>query len=243
MKKICLLNSKMLVRLFYLLIIIFLLGSQCDDDNDGPSSPATTPTPDANRLLIADFNTGKDPINSGGKLQQWNHGDLLIVETGYHELESEDEEHGKYAAFVSLTEPASRGRDDWSGGGLVIVLQDDELAMDLTDYQFLEFDAKVTPGSTLATTRVKLESPDDYLPEDRVYGEKLLSDYGVLLSTEWQTVRIPLMDFAIVQDSDPDYWYAADLTSITKFVTVSVRDDQIEDTQGTLLIDNIWLIK
>ncbi len=233
MKKAFELNSKIITKFFYLSIIIFLLSIQGCSDGDGPTET------DNSLLLIADFNNGSDPINNndnGGKLQQWDYGDLLVVETGYYDLGDADAQHGKYAAFVTLTQRS--GTTEWGGGGLVVVFKNDESAMDISDYNFLEFDVKVEAGSALETTRVKLESS-----QGPIYIERLLSEYGITFSTEWQTARIPVVDFATLRDEDPDFWEVPDLTAITKFVTVSVRDNNAPNTQGTLLIDNIQLTK
>lgn len=205
-----------------------------------PSTPSTsspfpemTSLPDS--LLIADFNTGKNPINSGGKLQQWDHGtNVLKVRTGYYNLKDEDAGYGEYAAFIELTEPRKLKEGHWSGGGLIVVLQGDESAIDVSNYQFLEFDVKVKSASMLKNTRIKLESP-----EKDIYIERLLSEYGVTFSAEWQTARIPLKHFATLQLSDPDFWKETKLTAITKFVTISLHDNNDEKTQGALLIDNI----
>ena len=230
MKKSFWLNSKIVERLVYCSFFIFLLSSQgCDDNGTGPG----------NSLLIANFNPGVDPITYGGKLQQWDYGDELEVTTGYYQLENNDAVHGAYAAFVKLAKSGTKRSDDWSGGGLVVVFQDDESGIDVTGYQFLEFDVKVVAGSALNSTRVKLENSQ----QGPIYVERLLSQYGITFSTEWQTARIPLTDFATLRSTDPDYWRAVDLTSVAKFVTVSVRDNNTPNAQGTLMIDNIRFIK
>jgi hypothetical protein len=82
-------------KYFYLCLLLFVLSGQgCEFFNKSTTSPAVTPTatptpvPD-NILLIADFNAGIDPINSGGKLQKWNHGNFLQVTTGYYDLRND----------------------------------------------------------------------------------------------------------------------------------------------------------
>ena len=231
MKKRFWLKSKGAGRLFYYILLIFLVSCQgCDDNGTGP---------DGNSLLIANFNPGVDPITYGGKLQQWDYGDELKITTGYYQLENSDSAHGDYAAFVKLAKSGTQGSDDWSGGGLVVVFQDNESGIDVTEYQYLEFDVKVVAGSALNSTRVKLETSQQGL----IYVERRLSQYGITFSTEWQTARIPLTDFATLRSTDPDYWTAVDLTSIAKFVTVTVRENKTPNAQGTLVIDNIRLIK
>jgi hypothetical protein len=121
------------------------------------------------------------------------------------------------------------------------VFKDDESAIDLAEYTSLEFDVKIIAGSQLETTRVKLESAAGPSP-DHIYLERQLSDYGITFSTEWQTARIPLEDFNS-RSTDLDFWQAPDLTAVTKFVTVSVRDNNAPNTQGTLLVDNIQFIR
>ena len=131
MENVFVFNSKMFISVLCFSLIILL-------------NPAQTATQTANELLIADFNTGRDPINSGGKLQQWDHGkEFLEVRTGYHRLEDNDNQHGEYAAFVRIAEPGELPRGQWSGGGLVVVFRSDESAIDVSAYQFLEFDVKI----------------------------------------------------------------------------------------------------
>ena len=199
-----------------------------------PSVPSSTATSTPVELLIADFNTGRDPINSGGRLQQWDYGTkFLTVETGYGV-----DDDGVYAAFATFTAVAEVPEGEWAGGGVVVMFQDDESAIDLSDYKFLEFDVKIQPGSVLEKTRVKLESP----PKDN-YIERSLSEYGITSSGGWQSVRIPLEHFARKRSSDPDYQKETDPTAVGNFVTVSVRDSNAPDTQGTLLFDNIRFTK
>lgn len=199
--------------------------------SDKSASPAQSES-----LLIADFESGKDPINSGGVIQKWHHGNDVQVEAGYHKLQ-DDGTHGNYAGSVVLKYPKN-SKEDWSGGGLVMVFRDSVKSLNVRSFDFLQFDVQILPGSQLANTKIKLEDS-----KGSKRAERPLSEFGITLSTEWQTVKIPLEVFTKLRNVDPEDWRGLDRTSVTKLVTVSVRDAKYPDTSGTLLIDNVRFVK
>jgi len=204
-----------------------------------PPKPDTSRATTEQQLLVADFETGQDPIKTGGRIQSWNHGDNIRVQTGYRKLENK-EGHGNFVTFVTLTNNDGNGEGNWSGGGLVLVFKPDESGLDVSAYNYLEFDIKALEGSNLRNTRIKLENSG---PNGGQRTEKPISRYSVSISSQWQTVRIPLRDFVNLSSSELNMWRRLDLRAVTKFVTISVHDANSKDTDGTLLIDNVRFVR
>jgi hypothetical protein len=202
-----------------------------------PPKPDTSRPTTEQQLLVADFETGQDPIKTSGHIQSWNHGDNLKVQTGYRKLENK-EGHGNFAAYVTLTKNDGRGEGNWSGGGLVLVFRHNESGLDVSAFKYLEFDIKASEGNKLKDTKIKLE---DSAGGNRP--ERLLSKYGFSDVEKWHTIQIALQDFANLNNSDPKHWKKLNLKTVTKLVTVSVHNANPNDGDGTLLIDNVRFVR
>ena len=200
-----------------------------------PQKPVrTSQNTDDQAFLITDFEKGEGE----GKVQQWNHPADVAVETGYKKLSSPSKNNGSYAAFAKLPLNKKKVKDGWSGGGLVILMNKDESCIDVSNYQYLKFDISITKDSNLNNTFIKFED-DTKGP----WAEQPISDYGVKLSTNWATVKIPLAEFTNLSSKEKKRWRMVNLSKVKKLVTVSILDSSHKNTQGTLFIDNIKFVQ
>jgi len=142
----------------------------------------------------------------------------------------------KGAAQVTLTGNDGEGKNGWTGGGLVIDLTCDTGPINISNSTYLVFDIKVSPGSQLELTTVKLEDAGEK-SSDRP--ELFIKSFSVVPDTTWRTVKIPLKDFTQREANWADWWRPVDLRNITKFITVSVNNATINNGDGTLFIDNL----
>ncbi|MFX0133489.1 MAG: carbohydrate binding domain-containing protein [Candidatus Hodarchaeota archaeon] len=184
-------------------------------------------------FLIADFEEGKNE----GRLHSWNHPKKLKIEAEYKKLTSPYMNNSNYAASVTLPLSENVTQDGWSGGGLVVLFKENGAGMDISDYKYIQFDICATQESNLQNTYIKLEAS-----EGGPWAERPLSLYGINLSSQWQTAKIPLQDFTKLKATDPENWKKLNLKAITKLVTVSILNEKY-NTKGTLFIDNIYLTK
>lgn len=198
-----------------------------------PQKPKKKSTFEKTSFLIADFEEGKNE----GRLQSWNHPKKLKIEAEYKKLTSPYKNNSNYAASVTLPLSEKVTQDGWSGGGLVVLFKENGASMDISDYKYIQFDICATQESNLQNTYIKLEAS-----EGGPWAERPLSLYGINLSSKWQTVKIPLQDFANLKATDPEHWKKLNLKAVTKLVTVSVLNEKHSHTNGTLLLDNIKLL-
>ena len=215
-------------------IVIAIFSLTCDKTDKIPND-GNTDTTSVNILLIADFENGKDPTNRKGSVQSWNNNGKPKVDCKY---KSGDGANSNYAIQVTLAGNDGIGEGGWTGGGLVLVLTDNKKGINLEDYKNVVFDIKITEGSLLAETRIKLEDT-----QGSQKPERLISDYGVNISQTWQRVSIPIKDFMTLKENDPGWWNSLDVNSVSKFITVSVNDSKTNNGDGTLLLDNIQFVK
>jgi len=180
---------------------------------------------------VADLESGRDPTNLGGTVGAWSHG--ASAEASYV---AGGAGGSAYAAQVAITGNDHPGADGWSGGGLVLTLRDAGAVMDVTPFSHIAFSVRMSEGSQLAATTVKLEDNRGVQrPERRI------AEYGGPIGTDWKRVRIPLADFVQLRPSDRTWWVATDLKRVVRFVTVSLHDDTTKNGNGILQIDDVVL--
>ena len=216
----------------HLLIVLVCLSLwACGDSTMAPEIMVSEPADCTSTLLVADFDSGNDPINLGGHVGKWDNSGIPKVEISYiNDLKGSD---STGVVQIQLTNNNGGGPNGWSGGGLVLTLSSNSNPLNLSNCSSLEFDIRMEAGSDLSQTKVKLE---DMAGIERP--ERLISDHGSELSDQWQTVRIPLSNFE-TKPGDPAHWQSIDITQITKLVTVSVRDANTANGDGKLFIDNV----
>ena len=230
-------RKKQLVIVFIISsLILSTLNIKCEKTDKINNIDENTNLPiNDNFLMIADFESGKDPTNQQGIVQSWNNEGKPHVEYKYKQG---DGANSNYSIGVTLTGNDGNGNGGWTGGGLVLILTEEKICMDLEDYIHVEFDIKMTVGSDLAETKIKLE---DTLSSEKP--ERLVSDYGVNINDTWQRVSIPIEDFIILKENDPIWWDALNVKCVSKFITVSVNDGKTNNGDGTLLLDNVQFVK
>lgn len=192
---------------------MLVLAASCEDGGDGGS----------NGLLVADFESGRDPTNLGGRLQQWNKGARVSVGYGSY--------GGRATGYAQIS--GNNGSGGWTGAGLVLVLSDKAQGLDLSSYSDLRFDVAVAPGSQLGDTAVKFEDTGG-----NARAERPIRAYAAPPADGWQSVKIPLSAFQL-KAGDPSWWSGLDSAHVVHFVTVSVRDADTPNGDGTLYIDNV----
>ena len=185
-------------------------------------------------FLVTNFEKSK----AEGKVHQWSHPKGIKIETGYKKLDTPTKKNGNYVAFAKLPLSKKKIKDGWSGGGLVILMNKDESCIDVSKYKYLQFDISIDQRSNLKNTYIKLEDNTK-----GPWAERLLSDYGLNLSTNWETAKIPLDDFVKLSSKEKKRWKILNLSAIKKIVTASILNSDHSNTQGTLYIDNVRFIR
>lgn len=208
------------------LFIFFFIHCQTSGQ---PASPENVGTQGS--LIIADFESGLDPANLGGHIGKWDNNGKPEVRVEFV-TDGAASSHG--AVCVTLSGNDGKGDGNWTGGGLTLSLLDKPEGINLEAYDSLQFDVKMTAGSRLPFTSVKIEDADG---GERP--ERLIASYGIALTDIWQTVTIPLSEFGQLKTTDPQWWKKADLSRATRFVTVSVHSTTIPNGDGSLYFDNI----
>lgn len=203
-----------------------------DDQQLVMQQPAKTKTYN-NYLLITDF----EDSDNKWRIQTWSHPGKLKVISGYKKLETISEQNGLSCAFIDLPMDSETKDGGWCGGGFVINFKEKSQSIAISNYSYLQFDMCIAKNSNLANTSIKLEGT-----ANQSYPERRISDYSVQISTEWQTVRIPLAHFSQLMPNDRKDMKGVDLSSVSKLVTVSILDLNNKNTRGTLLLDNIRFI-
>jgi hypothetical protein len=201
-------------------IVVMCAGCDGGGGGDGGSLDALP--------LIADFESGSDPTILGGAIGVWNTGASATAS-----YVSGGAGGSKYAAQVTISGNTGGGSAGWTGAGLVLTLRGDGAALDVSGYSFIELDVRMTAGSQLSATTVKLE---DQAGTDRP--ERSIGSIG---TASWSHVKIPLADFATLRSGDPSWWSAANLSAVVRLSTVSVHDSNTANGDGTLQIDNVVL--
>ena len=131
--------------------------------------------------------------------------------------------------------------EDWSGGGLVLDLTNCTQGIDLSDYDLLQFEAKVFPNSAIEFTHVKLQGAPLAEMRNDSTPERPLSQYGVFPSEDWETISIPLDSFKLVHAWEE--WVPFDEEHGLRFVTSTVNNFSPHPFDGALGIDNVRFAK
>lgn len=191
-------------------------------------------------LVVADFESGKSPNQYGGMLGAWNDPSSKIKVSVTIDSAGGGADRSLYYAKLTITGNDGTGTDNWSGGGLFLEFTNCDPKLDISGYQFLEFEARAT--GQLKDTKVKLESRNISNGRERIMSNRR---YGRFPDENWITVSIPLIDFDTAGYIGPANVYAPiDFTEVVKMVTISVNDGSSPlPVDGELLLDNIRFTK
>ena len=194
-------------------------------------------------LFITGFENGEDPTEFGGVLDVWN--DTL---SGIEVQVSYDSTGGgawgsRYYAKLMISGNGGHSTVNWSGGGLVLIFSDCPGGVDISDYDSIQFEVKVFPGSNLDETRVKLEdTTNDSIPERFL----LKFSHSPFPSPVWTTVSVPICEFEI-NVTDPiihPSWVALDNRKVVRMVTTLINTPTSGDAKdGAMGVDNVRFVK
>lgn len=204
-----------------------------ENQNPPPQTPSAA-SPDA--VLIADFESGELINNLEGEIGSWN-------------LNPDDEAH-------SYTTPQITDVPDKSGApnkalkmtyrvesalpsqnGIWMWLRH----LDASPFDHLMFDVKGDAEAGF-TEKFKIELKR-FKDQERI--EKIKGSYEVPVSSEWQTVSIPLNKMTgLIDFSDPKAWENPALSrkNLVEF-TVVLQDRHVTKKKGIIYLDNIRFVR
>jgi len=215
------------------LILSYLGGCQsdCCDICDDPCSPFNM---QGDTLWIADFERGSDPTEHCGFLGIWKDSLSHIQVFSLYDSIGGGALGSTYYGKVVIAGNDGRSHAGWTGGGLTLTFHADTNGLDLSDYTYLQFEAKVLPGSKFEQLWAKLEDTRN---------SRIVNTVELLIPTlthEWQTITILLADFCT---SKPPL-VPLIKEEVMRLVIVSRhRGNSPFNFDGTICIDNVRFLK